>query len=422
MQVKLIDMVHSLSKAMDLISPTVVNHHNRVGYVSAQLAGVLELDSQMQSDVLIAGLMHDVGALSLRSRLDALQFEADGSVHAEAGYRLIRSFEDFTVVARLIRYHHTPWSRMQAMGPEEAPPEGNLINLADRVDVLLRVLPDPGPQLKTLVDRLHSVPTGFFRSTYVEALEELAQDDVFLQQVREPGKHLHSMADERPEERMLGLDEMLSFSRLFSHIIDFRSRFTATHSRGVAATAAELSRLAGCNEEESKTMLVAGNLHDLGKLAVPSELLEKPAQLTEEEFAVVRSHAEYSDQILSGVPGLEIIKEWAASHHERLDGRGYPHKLSEKNLCPGARIVAVADVFTAITEDRPYRAGMTKSQVERVLLDMSAKNALDRDVINILLRNYDTVNAARITAQDMALVEFSTFNGQDAAAGALQVV
>ena len=176
-------------------------------------------------------------------------------------------------------------------------------------------------------------------------------------------------------------------------MIDFRSRFTATHSSGVAACASALSRLFGLTEMEIGLMEVAGNLHDLGKLAIPNSILNKQGKLTKEEFALMQQHTYFTYLILTTVGGIRNIAEWAAFHHERLDGSGYPFHVDAKKLDVKSRILAVADIFTALAEDRPYRPGMKKEDLLSVLRKGRDNNALDSGVVNVVEKNYDEIAA-----------------------------
>ena len=406
LNVSLIQMVSGLSRAMDLISKDVVNHHARVGYVAARLGDVLGLDAHTRLDLLIAGLLHDAGALSLRSRLDALQFETDGVVHAEMGYRLIRGQTRLERVARMIRHHHTT---MRGLGRfPDGEPLSNLINLADRVDVLVRRDTPVALQINDIRERLRKAGTQVFRQEYLDAFLELADNREFLAKADRPGHHLDEIAESIPDI-WLNLDELLEFSDLFSQIIDFRSRFTSTHSSGVASTAAWLASRADFSPLEQKLMLVAGNLHDLGKLAVPQELLEKAAPLDDEEFQRIKLHALYSHDVLLDVEGLDQVRKWAGNHHERLDGAGYPFGLDKHRLSLGDRILAVADVFTAIAEDRPYRAGMEQGEAADVLYGMVKVGALDSCMVGELLDNYEELDHVRVQAQQEALDKFQAF-------------
>ena len=405
--VSLFELVKSLSQAMDLICPAVASHHVRVGVLSDRLARALGFSEAKRRDLLLAGLMHDAGAFSLQGRLEALEFETDGRAHAEAGYRLVAGYPRLARPGLYIRHHHDAYSDILS-SDGDIPREANILCLADRVDVLIRRERDIAPQLPEIAKRIARRSGGRFAPEYVEAFLDIFQDPEFLHCAERPAEYLDQLSETAPDGDALDLSEAVECSRLFSQVIDFRSRFTATHSSGVAATAAALARLHGFSPSDVELMHVAGNLHDLGKLAVPEAILDKAGPLTDEEWKVMRDHPGHSLKVLKGVSGLGEAVHWAADHHERLDGKGYPGSVDGSELSEGSRIVAVSDVFTAITEDRPYRAGMSRSRAGEVLDSMAGK-ALDGDTVSLLLKNYDELNGARITAQRQAARDFDGF-------------
>jgi HD-GYP domain-containing protein (c-di-GMP phosphodiesterase class II) len=216
----------------------------------------------------------------------------------------------------------------------------------------------------------------------------------------------------------LDTEGILGLSRLIARIIDFRSRFTATHSSGVAASAEALALLSGRPAAECEQMRIAGLLHDLGKLAVPAELLEKPAPLSTNERALMRCHTYLTRRALENVRLFESITAWGSDHHERIDGQGYPYHVRGGDLSEGSRIMAVADVFTAITEDRPYRAGMDRTSAKKVMYDMVAQAAIDPDIVNLLMSNFEELNCIRADAQSEAVREYGEISVKVAAIGA----
>jgi HD-GYP domain-containing protein (c-di-GMP phosphodiesterase class II) len=150
-------------------------------------------------------------------------------------------------------------------------------------------------------------------------------------------------------------------------------------------------------------------MHDLGKLAVPAEILEKPDTLTKEEFAMMRRHTYFTFHLLEPLKVLDVVRVWAAFHHERMDGHGYPFHLVENELPLGSRILSVADIFTALTEDRPYRAGISGEKAFKILSDAASQHRLDRQVVDTLYQNLNEVNEARRSAQAAALDEYHRF-------------
>ncbi|MGE4293341.1 MAG: HD-GYP domain-containing protein [Desulfovibrio sp.] len=404
--VSYIDFIRCLSRAMDLISRAVVNHHLRVGYFAAQLAGDVGLAADVQRDLLVAGLLHDAGALSLKSRLDALQFEHDGVAHAEAGYRLLRPYERLRRVAQYVRLHHTPYRELS--NRPDFLPEANILFLADRIDALIeRGVPLP-IQVEHIRSRIQSQSGLSIDPRLAEAFLDHRPGDAFWRGADHPDRELHTSAPEHLEQERLDAREVLELSRLFSQIIDFRSRFTSTHSSGVAATAVVLADKIGFGEREQLFMRIAGNLHDLGKLAVPAEVLDKPGPLNDREWQVMRDHALHTHRVLEDLQGLESVAKWAGEHHERLDGGGYPFGLGKWDLSMGSRIMSVADVFTAVAEDRPYRAGMNRQDALGVL-EEQAVSGLDSEVVSLLWTNYEEINAVRQEAQFDAARAFAAF-------------
>ena len=149
-------------------------------------------------------------------------------------------------------------------------------------------------------------------------------------------------------------------------------------------------------------MEIAGNLHDAGKLKVPRHILEKPAPLDGGEFDIVKEHPYYSRLILMNVKGFEQIANWAGFHHEKLDGSGYPFHFTAEDLDTGSRILAIADIFSAITEDRPYRTGMTRENSIAVLQGHAERGGLDPVLVKLLCDHYDGVNRERSEASRAA--------------------
>ncbi|SNR96132.1 HD domain-containing protein [Humidesulfovibrio mexicanus] len=409
MNLRLFDFLSGLSGALDLMSSEVVGHHKRVAYIAARLGKTLALPRQERALLFMAAILHDVGGFTLQSRLAALSFEADGARHAELGYRLLRANPLLKEAAVIVRHHHTPRSRQAELDePPRALELSCLLNLADRVDVLtLRSHSfDPAWVMAQIAPR---APQQFAPAD-VDALAVLAADPDFWAPLAGPDPV--ATLEEEPlllEERHVSQAQLEQASTAFSQIIDFRSRFTATHSRGVAETAVCLAEKAGMADGQLAAMRLAGNLHDLGKLAVPSEIIDKPGPLDDQERAVMDRHPELAQGILSRVDGLETVAAWASQHHERLDGRGYPRGLVGTELSLGSRIMSLADVFTALREDRPYRRGLENGETLNILDDMAAQGALDGHVLALARANLDELDVRRCAAQNAAAREFREF-------------
>ena len=138
-------------------------------------------------------------------------------------------------------------------------------------------------------------------------------------------------------------------------ILNARDPYTFEHSWRVSALAEKIASCMNIAPQWEEVIHVAAHLHDIGKIGVPDFILNKPEKLTSDEYEMVKEHSEIGYKIISSLPQLNEIALYVRHHHERWDGQGYPCGLKEKEIPLGARIIAVADTFDAITSSRPYR-------------------------------------------------------------------
>jgi putative nucleotidyltransferase with HDIG domain len=143
--------------------------------------------------------------------------------------------------------------------------------------------------------------------------------------------------------------------------VDLRDTYTGSHSSRVADLAARLAERLGLDEEQVELTRLAGSLHDLGKLAIPEEILRKPGPLTDPERLVLERHPQIGFRMLESL-GVDPVAEWVLHHHERWDGSGYPDGLPGEQIPLGARIIFVADAYDAMTSERVYRRRVASEQ------------------------------------------------------------
>lgn len=179
---------------------------------------------------------------------------------------------------------------------------------------------------------------------------------------------------------------------VLANIIDERDKYTAAHSLRVAQYAREISTSLGLPQSLINEIETAGLVHDLGKIGVEDRILRKEGKLTEEEYAEIKKHPEIAYRLLVTLKPYKEGAKYVLYHHERVDGKGYPRGLSGKSIPLGARILAVADSFDAMTSNRPYRSALTKNSAAKELKKHSGTQ-FDPDVvetfIKILENSYD---------------------------------
>jgi HD-GYP domain-containing protein (c-di-GMP phosphodiesterase class II) len=182
-------------------------------------------------------------------------------------------------------------------------------------------------------------------------------------------------------------EQFKSIIKVLASSIDARDNLTAGHSERVTEYSLGICRELGMSRDFQEVIRIAATLHDYGKLAIPDSILKKNGTLTEEEFAIIRTHATKTKEILDQVAFDGIyadVPNIAASHHERLDGGGYPQGLQGDEIPIGARIIAVADFYEAITSQRHYRAPLAVAEALELLIG-EAGNHLDSRVIHALI-------------------------------------
>lgn len=389
LRVRLFDMLSALSTTLDLLAPAMSTHQKRTCLIAARIARQLQLQGDAYRGVYIAAMLHDIGALAPQERMSILAFDAeDPHLHARLGARLLERFDLFAAYAPLIDYHHVPWNQG---GNPEVPPLSQLIHLADRIEVLVRSSDNILDECGTIRSTIQSLAGSKFHPGHVDAFLQISQTESFWLDIHSfrLDRQLRELAPFADE--MLDIEHLMPFARFFALIIDSRSHFTATHSAGVAICAATLARYLGMSLSDIARMRVAGYLHDTGKLAVPNEYINRKDTLSRAEMAQVRAHSYLTRDILGGIEGLSELVEWAADHHERLDGSGYPFHKTGEQLTAGARIMAVADVYTAMTEDRPYRAGLAPHVALRLIKQQGAAGKLDLTVLATLERHQEEI-------------------------------
>jgi putative nucleotidyltransferase with HDIG domain len=222
----------------------------------------------------------------------------------------------------------------------------------------------------------------WFDPALVDALGTLRHDTAFWEELGDG-----DVARWEPADRVLHADDdrLDLISLAFAGIVDAKSPWTYRHSDRACLIALDVAEALGVDGRTLRDMRRAALLHDIGKLAISNRILDKSGPLTAEEFARVRQHPSITEQVLRRVPGCEHLAEMAAAHHERLDGRGYPRGLTSAELTVPMRVLAVADVYEALTSERPYRRAMTSDDaIEIMRLDVPHR--LDRDAFKALER------------------------------------
>lgn len=215
-------------------------------------------------------------------------------------------------------------------------------------------IPDGRPHPFGVLLVYSKVPNAFGDSE-IQLFESLAKEIGFGLRSIERQHQLDDKIYENQQTQERLADALKATIEAMSRTMEWRDPYTAGHQKRVALIATAIAKKLGWGDAAVQALYMAAMVHDIGKMAVPSEILTKPARLTDLEVQMIRGHVESGYQILKDIPFPWPIAEMVHQHHERLDGSGYPNGLKGEQICPEARILAVADTIEAMATHRPYR-------------------------------------------------------------------
>jgi len=395
--VRMDSLIRSISTALDIVEGDLVgastNHGKRIAVLCAKMGKLLGKTTEEITALTVCALLHDSALTEY-----ILSEKTDGNElaikrHCEIGQRNADALCFNTNIKDFVLYHH---ERADGKGPfglreGEGPFEAELIAIADSIDVahhLQRLEPDNLPVIRNIISQESGKRYSKKASqTMLEILDWPTilslKDDV----IKETEASFIS-----PWTVDIQTDTVFGLAAFISEIIDFKSGFTHRHSTQIANKAWCMGKYYKYEPHELAELYLAASLHDLGKLAVPTEILEKPAKLTDEEYEIIKTHVRLTWELLSEIEGFETICKWASNHHEKLDDSGYPFGRKSSELDFNSKLLACLDIYQAISEERPYHPGRNHADTIKMLYEMADTGKIDRDItkdIDIALAPYD---------------------------------
>ncbi|ODA32498.1 HD-GYP domain-containing protein [Planctopirus hydrillae] len=450
-QLRLSELIAALSVALDLTEGQPAGHAARSCIIGMKIAELLGLPQHQLADLYYALLMKDLGCSSNAAKMcylfgaDERQIKHDlksidwtrmqASVsfswahvapeasplqkilkvaalfatgpegarrlvetRCERGAQIARDlgFSETTALAiRSLDEHWNGKGQPDGLKGEEIPLLARILGIAQTVEVFYQL---GGPQ------KVHQIVTErsgtWFDPQLSRIVSGLCFDTAFWEQVETRNSLDLAVAWEIPDQIHLVDDVLMDkICYAFASVVDAKSPWTFNHSNVVAELSRDLAQILGFSEEMQRDLYRAGLLHDLGKLGVSNAILDKPGKPTDEEFAAIRKHPDFSEKILLNVPRFGQLADVAAAHHERLDGKGYHRRLITEELPLHYRILPVADVYDALTAKRPYRDAMPIEKVMSIM-DKDAGTVFAPEVVQALHNWIDRQNPqTRVTQQ-----------------------
>ncbi|MDF1618804.1 HD-GYP domain-containing protein [Petrocella sp. FN5] len=383
---KMFDVMSAFINAIDVVNPILKHHHRRVAIIAYYLGEACGLNSFQQSNLILACSLHDIGALTVKDSFELKELDVvNPEAHERLGAGIISSFTPFEHMSKIIRHHHVKASDKAINDELAVPYESFILHLADRIEILLKTDELALNQKVYVITTLSELKGSLFDERIFRVFLDLAEKEQFWFDIDYMSMHdLLEKVDFECFSIKNNIETVNDLVATLSKVIDYKSRYTAAHSARVAHVAFRLAKQMNLEDKVCSGIKLAAYMHDFGKIAIPTEILEKPTSLTKEEFNIMKTHPYYTYEILKHVKGIEELAMWAGSHHEKLDNSGYPKKTKAQNIGIEIQIIIYADIFSALSEDRPYRSSMELEKVMETIKN-EYKGIVGSTVYEVLL-------------------------------------
>ena len=390
------------------INNSIVIHNERTAYLALQVANAHPMNSRCSIiNLVILSLFHTLGFF----RHDILYGETPFSSD-------IQFFSDEKRIESkyMFSYYYlefmTPLKNdSQALESFNAPFDENLkkfiyqtdyksiIYMCARASDFIQKNPD-----KKLPEDINELAPGYFDPEFAKTFNELNKNHALEEQLKNIDYYLE--LEQFLYRVRFNPEDTQQFLKLLVYFLDFKSTVTLTHSINTSCYALSLGKRLELTDEDLNTLFTSAIVHDIGKIATPTKILEFPGKLSPEDMGIMRYHVNHTKRILGNIVSKNIY-ETASRHHEKLNGTGYPQHLDGSVLTQNQRILTIADITSALTDNRSYKGEFSKEHTLGIIESMTEKGELDEQIVSIMIENYDEIRKEQKYLQTFLKVDFS---------------
>jgi HD-GYP domain-containing protein (c-di-GMP phosphodiesterase class II) len=383
------DVNEIIRKTLGIINQKIMNHGEITGYI---LYKMMEYENtyteqnyteQELVDYTMIGILHDIGLYKEENVKNVSDFETKNLwPHSIYGFLFLKYLSPMGDKAEVVLYHHLDDNRL-GMIDSRYLHLIQLLSLADKMDTFLHVKEEKLPpdyfvryrdikfsgaalDLFQKAEERYGITANLVNGKYREELDVLLAKRAFSEQYKR------------------GFLEMLVYT------IDFRSEHTVIHTLATVNFAEQLGRLSRLSGKDLRDLHYGALLHDLGKIAIPLNILESTGRLSDDEMKIMKAHVRITEMILEGVVDDDVL-QIAVRHHEKLDGTGYHKGLTEKDLTLPQQIIAVADILSALYGKRSYKEPFSKEKILGIMKSDADNGKINKKTVQILENNYDKI-------------------------------
>ncbi|MBO4863884.1 MAG: HD domain-containing protein [Eubacterium sp.] len=398
MKIDLNEILYAISAGFDAVEHELLGvrpgHCKRIAAMSIMLGKNLGLSTEELIDLAAFSILHDNALTEVNQEEIEYRKYNNGDCYDIHDYNLRRCilgerntrFMPFRTNNRdvlLLHHENADGSGPQGRTYDRTPVKAQIIHLADTIDNTYDLTSASREThgaiiyfVKSNAGRMFSreIADTFCKTFKMKHLTSLdvTHVDNFL---RKATKHFN---DEYSTQ------EVVNLATLIARIVDYKSHYTCKHSTGVAEKCDAMAQFYQYSEEKRTKYYLAGALHDIGKLMISNEILQKPNKLNDYEYELMKQHAYYTYDILKHIKSMDDITIWSSHHHEKLNGQGYPFGLTADQLSHEERLMTCCDIYQALTEERAYKTGFSHEQAISIMREMVIKGEIDNNIVNAI--------------------------------------
>ena len=373
-------LIKVLNKAINSVDFRFLEHGNRVTYIMLNLMKASEkYTNEDMLKICITSIFHDIGAYKVTERDQLSDADRKAPInHAIYGALFIKNFSPLSKYYKIILAHHFTLEYYNEHNMEIISDLGLLLSFADYID---RVKMN---DYKINVQQIKQ----YYPEEYIQLYNKADSLYDFMNKLSD-GRYINDM-EIFFKDTFVSKEEVMDYCKMLAYAIDFRSEDTVIHTIMVEAISEQLAKRCYISDERISLIKICALLHDIGKISIPVEILEKPGKLTYEEFEIMKNHSKIGYDILSEL-NMNEIRDIATLHHEKLDGSGYPFGLKGDEITKEMRIVAISDIISALIGSRSYKEGFSKEKIISILNEMVVRNKIDNNITRLFINNYDCI-------------------------------
>ena len=401
MKLDLTALLFNLSYGLDEVEKEFggmsLHHGKHCGFLCYLMGRACGMENEELRDLIGCAIMHDnalteylreeygfggQGDEKRKNDIEAFQKFTRQTLHSIVGEQNLALIPFRTDLKNVILYHHENDDGSGVMGKsgDEIPFKAQLIHVADLVDITANFFEYTEEEFRALQETIKEQAGKAFSQRAADAfISGVRYEDI--REARDIGIREYMKSHLGFCQIDYSRKEIFDLALFFTRIIDCKSSYTMDHSLGVTQKLITLCDYYGLREEPATRIFFAGALHDIGKLAVTSNILDSAKTLSDDEMTNMKNHAKATYLMLSDLPGLEDVRDWASNHHEKLDGSGYPRGLTAEKLTREDRMIACIDIYEALVEERPYKRALTHEETIRIMDAMVRHGEIDGEIV-----------------------------------------